>query len=81
MATIETLSVGQAHTLDHTGPTVYALPAKRCLLQNDGNGTINLSPDNVTFVAATLDSNKQISVAGGFIKATVADAVIRLAYY
>lgn len=75
---MELLTIGPAHTL--VAATVYALPARRtiCRVQQAG-GTIQVSNDNGTFAAVTLDANSQFEPGGLFIKAVTTDAIVRFA--
>ena len=72
------LSVGGPHTL--TQNTIYALPARRCLLFVDTAGAA-LEQSNTSVMTADVNItlvDGQKEVAGGFIRSTAADCIVML---
>lgn len=67
-----TIPIGRVHTM--VTNQVYAVPGARVLIHVTGlgAGAIELSDDNSTFAAATLDDDEQFECAAGFIRATTA---------
>lgn len=67
-----TIPIGRPHTM--VTNQSYALPAKRLLIHVTGlgAGAIELSDDNSTWVAITLDANEQAEVAATWIRCTTA---------
>lgn len=76
MAVTEQLTIGPVHTLATN--TVYALPPRACLITVDttGGAIISVSLDNSTFIAVTLDANKNFQSSAPFIKSTTAPALL-----
>jgi DeoR/GlpR family transcriptional regulator of sugar metabolism len=71
------VAIGRLETLVQN--TVYALPARlcNCTVITSG-GTINVSLDNSTYQAITLDSNKNFQTSALFVKSTGADSQITI---
>jgi len=75
---MELLSIGGPHTLVQN--TIYALPARRCLLFVDTAGAA-LEQSNTDVMTADVNItlvDGQKEVAGGFIRSTAANCIITL---
>jgi len=77
MAVIDLLMIGIPYTL--VADIVYAMPTRIVLVHvQQAGGTIEISNDNSTWSAVTLDTSEQFENAGGFIRALTTNAVVVL---
>lgn len=75
MADVELLTIGPPHTLVQN--LTYALPARSVDVFVLGSG-MEVSNDNSTWQAITLDSNKEFQAFAQFIRSTAVGSIITL---
>lgn len=76
---MELISIGPLTTLKQN--TVYALPAARCKLYTNTTGATIVQSNDSAFASSTAMTLVEgaYEVAGGFVKATSGDVLVKLA--